>query len=144
MIRCILRAVLGMALCIASPAAGQTGCRPTDSLGMVFLAHITRYAASTAAPEAAVRDSLRLRPVSPEQIRLVLESRTCSQAAMAYRHDLSVGADTHTGRVYVVQAGDRYAVLDPAYHIAPRRPTLHGVNWTIVIYDATWQQLSLF
>jgi hypothetical protein len=129
---------------VVAPGFAQTHCRPADSTGAEFLAEVTQYAAAESPNNAAVRDSLRLQPTPKKWIKLVEDETVCSQAAAAYRRELTTAAETHTGRVYVIQARDRYAVLDVDYHIAPRRPTLHGTNWIIVIFDATWGRLSLF
>jgi hypothetical protein len=123
----------------------QGHCRPGDSTAAVFLAHIVRYASAESGEDAAVRDSLRLHYTPRARVHLVSDEQLCSQAAAAYRADLTTAADTHTGRVYVVQASDRFAVLDLDYHIAPRRPgVLHGENWIIAIFDSTWRRVSLF
>ena len=124
---------------VPTGAVGQRHCRPPDSTGMVFLAHIARHAGADSGTDVAVRDSLRLQYTPREQVALSQDAELCRQAALAYRRELTTAAETHTGRVYVVQAGERFAVLDLDYHIAPRRP-----RWVIAIFDREWRRLSLF
>jgi hypothetical protein len=139
--------VIGMALGSTLPTAAfaQGHCRPRDSTAAMFLGHIARYAAAESGNEAAVRDSLWLQYTPKERVVLVSNEEVCRHAAAAYRAELTTAAETHTGRVYVVQAANRFAVVDLDYHIAPSRAgVLHGTNWIIAIFDTTWRPLSLF
>jgi hypothetical protein len=114
--------VAAWALALPTSATAQSVCRPPDSTAARFLAHIARHASATTGADAQVRDSLRLQPTPTDQVVLVQNEGVCRQAAAAYRRELTTAAEAHTGRVYVVRAGDRFAVLDINYHIAPPRP----------------------
>ena len=100
----ILR-VVALVAAVPTAALAQGYCRPPDSTAMVFLAHIARHAAADSGVDAEVRDSLRLRYTSRDQVALSQDEELCRQAALAYRRELTTAAETHTGRVYVVQAG---------------------------------------
>ena len=120
----------------------QDICRTPDSTGRGFVREITKYASATSPHNAAVRDSLKLVPTPPGDIHLLQDERVCRRAAAAYRRELTSAAETHTGRVYVLQTRKRYVVLDPDYHLAPTRARYRP--WIMVIFDEHWRPLSSF
>jgi hypothetical protein len=137
----VVPVLLSATLMLTGSADAQTVCRPADSLGNTFLAHIARHSAARNATDAMVRDSLRLGAVSgPSQLVMVTQEAVCKKAKAAYETEFSGrGGSSFSGRLYVVKAGSTYAVLDPDYHYRPNRP-----NWIIMIMDDRYRKLSLF
>lgn len=134
--------VAGLIALWTIPLTAQTSCRGADQTSRAMIAVLARYA--TAEPgslEAEARDSLRIPKARPEGIALVVDQRTCGEAATAYRADLrnQGGRGGFTDTVYVVRIGTRqpaYLVHDPGYlyHSA--------VAATYTLFDHHWRRLS--
>ena len=126
---------------LTSGAKAQGPCRTADSTSAALTREIARYSSALGGDDAIVRDSLRLRALPPEELRLVAEESICRRAAAAYLKELDRNLDTFSERVIVLQAADRYVILDPAYRYAlnSRWPL-----WFVVITDAEFRRLSLF
>jgi hypothetical protein len=137
----VASALLSAAVMLTRSAEAQTVCRPADSLGSKFLAHVARHSAARNATDAMVRDSLRLGAVSsPSQVVMVTQEAVCKKAKAAYETEFSgQGGSSFSGRLYVAKAGSTYAVLDPDYHYRPNRP-----KWIIMVMDDRYRKLSLF
>lgn len=137
----VASALLSAAYLLTDSAEAQAVCRPADSLGSKFLAHIARHSAPSNPSDAVVRDSLRLGPVSNRsQVVMVTQEAVCKKAKAAYEAGLSgPGGSSFSGRLYVVKSGSTYAVLDPDFHYQGRTN-----NWIIMIMDDRYRKLSLF
>lgn len=134
-------ALLGATMARPAPLPAQTVCRPADSLGSRFLAHVARHSAPSNATDATVRDSLHLGAVSSRtEVVIVTQESVCKKARDAYQASLGgAGGSPFSGRVYVVKSGTTYAVLDPDFHYQNRTD-----NWIIMVMDARYRKLSLF
>lgn len=92
---------------------------PTDSIG------------------AAFADSLQV-PRSPaSQVRWVSDAALCARALDAYRRTSGRPAGV-SHRVYLIEAGSVYVVLDPDYSFQPGPPQLY----TTAIFDRSWRLLA--
>ncbi len=63
---------------------------------------------------------------------LVTKSATCRSAADAFALSVPGPASRLTGKVYVIQAGTTYTVVDPAYY--EKAPGY----WSILVFNSNW------
>ncbi len=114
-------------------------CREHDHGAVLLLARIRFYTEAQEGDNAMVRDSLRLPSVPASGVRLIVDEAVCHRAARAYFGLLHRNLDTVSGRVYVVQAGDRYAVVDPAWSYSLQRR-----HWLVAILDQEFRPVAYF
>ena len=110
-------AIVACALAVsARPAHTQTICRPADAETSTLKLDIGRYSAAVSGDGKVVRDSLKIPFVPVEEITVVTQEATCKKASAALKSLFAnTGNNTLSGRVYVLQVGSAYAVVDPAY-----------------------------
>jgi hypothetical protein len=114
-------------------------CREHDHGAVLLLARIRFYTEAQEGDNAIVRDSLRLPSMPASAVHLIADEAVCYRAARAYFGLLHRNLDTVSGRVYVVQAGDRYAVVDPAWSYSLQRR-----HWLVAILDQEFRPLAYF
>jgi hypothetical protein len=132
--------VIGLVLAVATPPAAlsQTICLPADAQTATLKLDISRYSSATAGDEKIVRDSLRLPYVPENQVTVVSQEATCRKANAALQSLFAnTGNNTFSGRVYVLQVGTAYAVVDPAYR---HDPSISG--GPILFLDSRFNPLS--
>jgi hypothetical protein len=122
-----------------APAAQSPACRPHDADARAFLLEVQRYASATVGDDAAVRVGLHLPLLAADSVRLATDEALCRRAAAAYRR-LADGhtAKTLSGRVYVIEAGERYVVLDPDWRYNLAQPDV----MTIRVFDERFRELA--
>ena len=128
--------VTGVAYGNATPSQGSNYCRAADSVTAIMVGIVTPYITATGGQTADVRDSLRLTPAS--QVTVVTTNSVCSKANTAYQAAVPPAASGFSGRVYVLQAGNRFVVMDPVYDY-----NASGIR-TFVVFDNKWKKLSVF
>lgn len=139
-VRMRLSVVMGLVLAVAMPPAAlpQTYCRPADTQTATLKLDVGRYSSATAGDGKIVRDSLRLPHVPENQITVVSQEATCRKANAALQSLFAnTGNTTFSGRVYVLQVGTAYAVVDPAYRHDPNLPV-----GPILFLDSRFKPLS--
>lgn len=124
-------------------AASQqiSACRGPDAISSELIEQVARFAAANPADAGLVegRDSLGLVSVAESEIVLVSTDSICQHAAAAYTQQIPAGlTDRLSGRVYVVQAGPRYVVLDPSYYYSEPGPL------TKMVFDENFGLLTIF
>ena len=120
----IWRAALAAGALIGAgpPAAGAQAapaCRTGSDRAAAFLLGVGRHLVTSTDPHVvAVRDRDGIAAMPADSVRVVTEERICAAAARAYAADVGGRAPDGrplSGRVYVVQVGRRYLVVDPAW-----------------------------
>ena len=104
-----------------------------------MITQLARFSSTTDRHDAVVRDSLRLPSVPANQVQLVTTESVCKKANAAYQASNSSYGTGFSGKVYVVQIGTVYAVMDPAFIISAQRPI-----FTTLILDSRYGVLSVF
>ena len=112
-------------------------CRAADSVSADQIFSLRRYAGATTGGNRVVRVSLHL-PFTTS-LSLITSESVCKKANAAYQAVRAGRGSGLSGRVYVVQVGTVYAVLDPEYQWG----TVPGV-WTVIIFDSRWRKLSTY
>lgn len=88
----------------------------------------------------ATADSLGIPAVaSPSAIRLITNESTCKLANAAYQAIATGARETLSGRVYVVQAGAAYIVLDARYRYSPSFD-----KYAYMVFTSKWVLKSIF
>jgi hypothetical protein len=95
----LLAMVLFASVMVAPQALAQAVCRPADSLGSRFLAHIARHSVPTNPTDAMVRDSLRLGAVSSRS-QVVMFTQGVQEGEGGLR-----GWVDSTGRIGLLRSG---------------------------------------
>ena len=132
----MLSRALGAATLWAIPASAQ--CRRADEVGNALLYDVRKYAHATDSLQVLVRDNLELSPPSRTGVGLVTKSATCKSANTAYQKAATGDRATLSGRVYVIQTGSTYVVLDPAYRYTTES------NPTRMVFNSSWVLLTIF
>jgi hypothetical protein len=102
----------------ASGAQAAPACR-TASDQAAFLLGLGRHLVTSTDPRLVqARDQDGIAAMPAASVRVVTDERVCAAAARAYAADMggrAPGGRPLSGRVYVVQVGRRYLVVDPAW-----------------------------
>jgi hypothetical protein len=125
-----------------TPANGQQAapiCREHDHNAVWLLARVRRYTEAREGDDAIVRDSLRLPSMPGSEVRLVSDETVCRRAALTYFGLLNRNLDTVSGRVYLLQAQERYVVVDPTWRYSLQRRRLF-----VAILDQEFRSLRFF
>lgn len=130
--------ITGLVL-LASPVSGQSVCRPADETSALLIRELGQYSSAVTGDNKIVRDSLRLPLVAANNLQLVSSETVCKKANTTYQATLGgLGGTPFSGRVYAVQIGTVYAVLDPALHFGDPD------NWVVEIQSNKFKKLSLY
>ena len=133
-----LLAVATAMLCVPIQLAAQTYCRPADLQTTTMISDIARWSSAASGDDKIVRDSLRLPLVPKNQLQVVTQEATCKKANSALQSAFAnTGNNTFSGKVYVIQVGTVYGVVDPSYKA--RAADLVG---PILFLDSRFKPLS--
>jgi hypothetical protein len=112
-------------------------CRQPDATAELVRQDLARYAFADHPGDKAVRDSLRLPQGGSTSV--VTSESVCKKAKPAYEGVLAGTGHGFSGKVYVIQVGNTYAVFDPVYHWGP-----DPGHYKVVIFDSRWRKLSSY
>jgi isocitrate dehydrogenase len=99
---------------------------------------IGRYSSATSGDNKIVRDSLHLALVPANQLQVVTQETTCKKANTAFQSFFAnTGNNSFSGKVYVVQVGTAYGVVDPSY-----RSQANDLVGPILFLDSRFKPLS--
>lgn len=139
-----LRSAIAMLAMVASgfacagPADAQqaTACRSADATSQRLIQSLLQYTAPAFPEYDQARVAMGLPRATASQITLVSTKSVCSKAATAYAQALAGGAGPQSGRVYVIQIGTTYTVLDPTFYWRT------AGYWSQVTFDSQWRVIS--
>jgi len=134
--RLCLVVLIGAFACASLHPRGGDACRPGDDNASWLLERVRQWVAPSDSVEAAMADSLRVPRGPVSKIRWVVDGPLCARAAAAYRQTSGRPAGV-SGRVYLIDAGTVYVVLDPEYWYEPGSQT-----YTTAIFDRRWHLLG--
>jgi hypothetical protein len=132
--------IVAVSLLILGPRHlyAQTVCRSADSTSVALIEELGRYSSATSGGDLVMRDTLHLVSTPANQLVLITNETACRKANSAYQTAVtSDGGGGLSGRVYVVQVGTRYAVLDPTYNAGD--PT-----WSVLIFDSKFKLVGYY
>jgi hypothetical protein len=116
----------------------QSMCRPADQMSAILIQWLGFYTSATTGQNLAARAFLKLPLVPADQLSLVTQDATCRKANTTYEAAANASGGTGlSGRLWVVEAGTSFAVVDPDYHWGPAPGW-----WTVVTMDSTFKKLS--
>jgi len=123
--------------CTTLHLGARNSCRPPDENAAWLLERAEYWIAPVDSVDALMADSLHVPRANPSQIRWVREGPLCAAAAHAYRATSGRPSGV-SGRVYLIDAGAVYVVLDPEYSYEPGPVQLYS----IAIFDRHWRLLA--
>ena len=116
--------------------SNKTSCRPPDANTAWLLERVQHWVAPADSLEAVIADSLRVPRAEPRQVRWISAGVLCTRAATAYRES-SGRPEGVSGRVYLIDAGSVFVVLDPEFWYQPGAQL-----YTTAIFDRRWHLLA--
>jgi hypothetical protein len=131
-------------LLIASVLWGRTlnaqNCRTSDPYIEGVRQEIARYSSANSGDNKAVRDSLKLPFVVSSQVVLVSSDATCKKARTAFQsYWANRGGTGFSAKVYVLQVGSLYAVVDSAYRYRAANPYS-----PVLFLDSRFKSVSVY
>lgn len=130
--------ILWLGLASASTLAAQSVCRPADTTTAILTLDLGRLSSATSGGDLVSRNALHLPLVQPSQFVVVTQEAVCKKANASYQAHLATsGGTAFSGKVYVLQIGNVYAVQDPVYRYRA------GQNYPLtLIMDSHYKVLS--
>jgi hypothetical protein len=115
-------------------------CRTSDPYIEDVRQEITRYTSANSGDNRAVRDSLKLPFVVASQVVLVSSDATCKKAKSAFQtYWASRGGTAFSPKVYVLQVGSLYAVVDSGYRYRAANPYS-----PVLFLDSRFKSVSVY
>jgi hypothetical protein len=136
--RALIVVATALALGWVDRVDAQSACRPGDQRSALLIDWLGRKSSAATGGDLLDRNYLKLPLVPASQLSLVTQDATCRNANTTYEAAANASVGTGlSGKLWVVEVGTAFAVVDPGYHWGPDPGW-----WKVVTMDSTFKQLS--